>query len=159
MKSEYISILFIITLVLVMLCGCSTIYREPVVTVEDITIANLTPSEVQLDVTLNILNPNPFGIHIKMITCNVSYLKDNIQKPLTMLKKEDITIEKGMNTIILPVKIQNVNLIKAGLNLLVSREITINVSGVVSPSIWGFSPDIPFNQTKKIYLDQMVKGL
>lgn len=152
MKKRYPAILLIIIICAVMLCGCSAIFKEPTVNVGGIELTSINLTEIGLDVTLNINNPNPFGVTLQKITADVSYQKGDEWKPISHIVKENVEIAPGENSVVIPVSIKNVDLIKAGFEMVMSQEITIQVSGIAEPSFFGISPKIPFTETQTIPL-------
>jgi len=132
------------------LCGCSALFQEPTITVGSVELAYINATDLGLDVTLNIHNPNAFGVMFQKITANISYLKDGTFEPLSSAMTEGVEIKPGDNSILLPVSARNADLIKAGFHILMNGEITMKVDGIAEPSFFGFAPKIPFSQTRTI---------
>lgn len=152
MKLFYAILLPGALIALTFLCGCSAIFKEPTVTVESIDLAYINATDLGLDITLKIHNPNFFGIMFQKITADVSYLKGKDWNPLSHVETKDIDITIGESTIILPVTAKNADLIRAGFQILASGEVTVQVEGIAEPSFFGFVPKIPFSQTRTIPL-------
>lgn len=152
MKLIYAILLPGALIALTFLCGCSAIFKEPTVTVESIDLAYINATDLGLDITLKIHNPNFFGIMFQKITADVSYLKGKDWNPLSHVETKDIDITIGESTIILPVTAKNADLIRAGFQILVNGEVTVQVEGIAEPSFFGFVPKIPFSQTRTIPL-------
>jgi LEA14-like dessication related protein len=160
MAIRYYSVLIFIMGLLVFFSGCSTIFKEPVITVSDIAIEDISASDITLNVTLSIDNPNFFGVTLKEIVCNVSYLKGSDEwAPLSSVRKDNITINSGMNTVSIPVYAKNIDLVKAGIRSLLSGELTVKATGYAKPSFLGFSPAIPFSQTQTIKMENPVSNI
>jgi LEA14-like dessication related protein len=160
MARRYYSVLIFILALLVFASGCSAIFKEPVVTVNGIGIDEISASDLTLNLSLSIDNPNFFGVTLSEIVCNVSYLKGNDEwAPLSSVRKENVTINPGMNTLTIPIYAKNVDLLKAGVRALVSGEITIKATGYARPSFLGFTPAIPFSQTQTIPLENPVSNI
>lgn len=152
MKRNYLVILLIIMVIALFLSGCTALFREPTVQVGTIDLVDINATDLNLNVTLDIENPNPFGVMFQEITADVYYLHDDEWQILSHIEKKGIDIKSGGNTVILPVSAKNIDLIKAGFRFITSGEITVKVEGIAEPSFFGISPKIPFNQTKKIQL-------
>ncbi|HPY60737.1 MAG TPA: LEA type 2 family protein [Methanospirillum sp.] len=152
MKLFYAILLPGVLIALTFLCGCSAIFKEPTVIVESIDLAYINATDLGLDITLKIHNPNFFGVMFQKITADVSYLKGKDWNPLSHVETKDIDITIGESTIILPVTAKNADLIRAGFQILASGEVTVQVEGIAEPSFFGFVPKIPFRQTRTIPL-------
>lgn len=136
----------------VFLCGCSVLFKEPTVTVGAIDLADINATDLSFDITLNIDNPNLFGVMFKKITADVSRQNGNTWEPISHIEKEDIDISSGSSSIVIPVSAKNADILKAGFRLLKAGEITIQVAGVAEPSFFGIYPQIPFSQIRTIPL-------
>jgi len=132
------------------LCGCSALFQEPTITVGSVELAYINVTDLGLDVTLNVHNPNVFGVTFQKITANVSYLKDGTFEPLSSVETEDVVIKTGESSILLQVAAKNADLIKAGFQVMMNGEITIKVDGIAEPSFFRLAPKIPFSQTRTI---------
>lgn len=152
MNKRHITLLLGIIILAILFCGCSAIFKEPTVKVEDIELTNINATDLEMEITLLIDNPNPFGVMFEKITADVSYPKDDEWIPLSHIEKENVDIIPGKSTVVLPVSAKNMDLIKAGFTMLKAREITIKVTGVAQPSFFGITPEIPFSETKTIPL-------
>ncbi|PWR70796.1 hypothetical protein DLD82_14995 [Methanospirillum stamsii] len=156
-KSGYIimkkiCLLIFLLISTLLLCGCTALFKEPTVDVSSVDLASINATDLCLDVTLAIDNPNPFGVLFQKINANVTYLQNGKWEPLSYIEKADVDISSGENTLLLPVSAKNADLIKAGFRFLISGEITVKVEGTAEPTFFGFSPKIPFNQTRTIQL-------
>ena len=150
MRKTYTVLLPGILIAAIFLCGCSALFQEPTITVGSVELAYINATDLGLDVTLNMNNPNAFGVTFQKITANVSYLKDDNWEPLSHVESENVNIETGESTVLLPVSAKNADLIKAGFQVLIQGEITIQVEGIAQPSFFGLAPEIPFSKTKTI---------
>lgn len=156
MKRNYLLLILLLFVGSVFLSGCTALFKEPTVTVEAIDIVTLNATDFCLDVTLNIYNPNPFGVTFDKLTANVSYLKGDEWELLSHVEKDGIDIKSGDNSVILQVSLKNSDLIMAGFQFILAKEIIIRIEGVAEPSFFGLSPKIPFNQTRTIPLSGII---
>lgn len=115
MNYMYLSILALVLSTSIFTCGCNTLLKEPEISVDSIDLVSVTPTDLMLNVTLKVNNPNPIGITFKKVLCNVSYQNKDGWEPLSQVEKHDMAIKKGMNYVTLPVYAKNDDLIKAGL--------------------------------------------
>ncbi len=146
------SALILLLLILCMSTGCSMLLKEPTITVKEIALKDISLSELTLSIVLEVDNPNLFGITFSSITGSASFLHDGEYQPLSTMKSGEVRIERGINTITIPVHAKNIDLLKAGFTMFTDREITIQIEGVASPSFFGISPQIPFSDIKTIPL-------
>ncbi|MBN1167002.1 MAG: LEA type 2 family protein [Methanospirillaceae archaeon] len=126
--------------------------KEPTITVKEIALEDISLSELTLSIVLEVDNPNLFGITFSSITGSASFLHDGEYQPLSTMNSGEVTIERGINTVTIPVHAKNIDLLKAGFTLFTDREITIRIEGIASPSFFGISPEIPFSDIKTIPL-------
>lgn len=150
MKKFYTILLLGILMVATFFCGCSVIFKEPVVTVGSIDLSYINATDLVIDISLNIDNPNFFGVKFQKISADVTYLMDEKRSPLSHVEIGNIDITTGENVILLPVSAKNADLIKAGFQILIQGEITIQVEGIAQPSFFGLAPEIPFSKTRTI---------
>lgn len=150
MKKFYTILLLGILMVATFFCGCSVIFKEPVVTVGSIDLSYINATDLVIDISLNIDNPNFFGVKFQKISADVTYLMDEKRSPLSHVEIRNIDITTGENVILLPVSAKNADLIKAGFQILIQGEITIQVEGIAQPSFFGLAPEIPFSKTRTI---------
>ncbi|HOJ96694.1 MAG TPA: LEA type 2 family protein [Methanospirillum sp.] len=150
MNKFYALVLSGILMAAILLCGCSALFQEPTITVGAVELAYINATDLGLDVTLHVQNPNPFGVTFQKIIANVSYMKESNWEPLSHVESENVNIGTGESTILLPVSAKNADLIKAGFQVLIQGEITIQVEGTAQPSFFGLAPKIPFRKTKTI---------
>lgn len=139
---------------LVFFCGCSFLYKEPEITVRNVELADITPTDLILNVSLAIDNPNMMGITLDTLTCNVSYKNSTSWAPMTQIRMHNIQINAGSSSLVIPVHLKNVDLIKAGFGLLKDREITLMIEGTAQPAWYGISLPVPFSYTRTIPLNR-----
>jgi LEA14-like dessication related protein len=146
-----ISCLMILTF---FLCGCSSLYKEPEITVQNVELADITPTDLILNVSLAINNPNMYGITLDTLICNVSYKNSTTWAPMTQISMHNIQIISGPSSLEIPVQVKNADLIKAGFGLLKDREITLMIEGTAKPAWYGISLPVPFSFIKTIPFNQ-----
>jgi len=95
MKKTYTLLLPGILIAAIFLCGCSALFQEPTVTVGSVDLAYINATDLGLDVTLDIKNPNIFGVTFQKITADVTYLKDGNWEPLSHVETGTINIGTG----------------------------------------------------------------
>lgn len=153
MNWTFIAISFLMVLT-VFFCGCSGLYTEPEISVQNVELVDITPTDLILNVSLAINNPNMFGITLDTLTCNVSYKNSTSWAPMTQINMQNIKINAGSSSLKIPVHLKNADLIKAGFSALKDRGITLLIEGTAKPSWYGISVPVPFSYTKTIPLNQ-----
>lgn len=122
-----ICILF--TLVLLTSACMESPVKDPVVTVTDIAVSDVSLQTMTVNTTVNIYNPNPVGAKLNKLTFDVYYL-DNTRNYLGHGEKSDIEVkENGNTTIIIPVTIGNMQAVDAVGSLVQKGSITLNING------------------------------
>jgi LEA14-like dessication related protein len=145
--------LSVIILMLVLLASCATPkdfeYRE----IRNIQMGKFGASGADLTLDLVYFNPNGFGVDLKKIDCDVYvnnvYLgKCQLDTSMHIPRKAEF---------VLPTKVQvdMQSVLKNGLNMLLGREVLINVKGTTRVGRSGFYKTVPFNyevkQTLKLF--------
>jgi len=128
--------------------GCSSSPRMPEVKVEGATITSFSLTDLTLDVILSVDNPNPVGITLESLSFDVYYKDGDEWKYLSHGVQTGITIDPGKTMVSVPVTVKNTDLLGAILSLSNTREIPLQIRGVVVPDLpGGLSPEIPFART------------
>lgn len=152
MQTRQIAILVAIIAVVAIIAGFILTIQKPDVRVSTVEIAELTPTDLTLNLTLTLHNPNFFSVPINRIASNVTYLHNGAWEPLSYMEKDGFDVTSGDTTVIIPVHAKNADLIRAGFSLLIHGEITVQVEGTIEPSLLIFTPTIPFSEVKTISL-------
>lgn len=142
--------IFLLVLVVsgVLVSGCSSSARMPEVKVEGATVTSFSLTELTLDVIVSVDNPNPVGITLESLSFDVFYRDGDEWKYLSHGEQKDIRIDPGKNVVKVPVTVKTTDLLGAALLFADSREIPLQVKGVVVPDLpGGLSPEIPFTRT------------
>lgn len=128
--------------------GCSTSALMPEVEVEGAAITSLSPTDLTLDVIVSVDNPNPVGITLESLSFDVYYGDGTEWKYLSHGEQTGVRIDPGKNIVKVPVTVKTTDLLGAVLLFANSREIPLQIKGVVVPDLpGGLSPEIPFTRT------------
>lgn len=157
MKVLNLFILFGIMFCSIFISGCSSPVQVPTVSVSSVDIANINLKELSLNITLSIYNPNLFNFEITSVAFDVLYQSGGEFIPLSHGEKGAFSLKPGENVIVIPVTIQNAELLRAGINFVMDKKLTLKVKGNVKPNLAGFSPPIPFETTTTVPLGLPVK--
>jgi LEA14-like dessication related protein len=141
---------FLLILVIsgLLVSGCSTKALMPEVKVVGANLTSLSLTDLTLDVLLSVDNPNPVGITLKSLSFDVNYKDGEEWKYLSHGEQTNITIDPGKNVVTVPVTVKTSDALGAILSIGNSREIPLQIKGVVVPDLpGGLSPEIPFTKT------------
>ena len=141
---------FVLIVAVALIAGCSSLVKEPQIDVKDVAVASASLQEINLNVTLNVDNPNPVGVAIKSVVFDVFYQQGNDWIAIGHGEGGGYDIKPGMNEISVPVTIKSSELLSAGIGALTKGEITVQIRGTAVPDLFGLNPKIPFSQTKTI---------
>ena len=146
----HIFAIFILIAALTLITGCSMLIKEPQIDVKDTAITSADLQEIELNVTLNVNNPNPIGITIKSVVFDVYYQQGNDWIAVGHGEGGGYAIKPGMNEITVPVTLKSSALLGAGIGALMKGEITVQIRGTAVPDLLGLNPQIPFTHTKTV---------
>ncbi|MFO7967727.1 MAG: LEA type 2 family protein, partial [Archaeoglobaceae archaeon] len=158
MKNKYslIAILIVITL----LSGCSQKgmeFGKPTATVDDVTVQDVSMSNLELDVRVIVNNPNPVGAQLTKVVFDMYYLKDGQQNYLGHGEKQDIDIRKeGETTITIPTTIDNKQAISALVELAKEGSVTLKLSGSAYIDMKATNFEVPFEENEVISLSSEI---
>lgn len=146
----HIFAIFILIAALTLITGCSMLIKEPQIDVKDTAITSADLQEIELNVTLNVNNPNPIGITIKSVVFDVYYQQGSDWIAVGHGEGGGYAIKPGMNEITVPVTLKSSALLGAGIGALMKGEITVQIRGTAVPDLLGLNPQIPFTHTKTV---------
>ena len=97
---------FIIVAIFLLTAGCTQpALKDPVVTVGEISLSDVSLQAMTVNTTVNIFNPNPVGADLKKIGFDVWYL-DDTPHYLGHGEQSNISVKENGNTsITIPVRI------------------------------------------------------
>ena len=130
MKQLILSCIFLLFGVFIIISGCTEPpIRDPVISVSDIALSNVSVQTMTVNTTVVIFNPNPIGAKLNKVAFDVSYL-DDTPNYLGHGEKSNIDIiSSGNTTVTIPVTIGTIPAIKAVAALVRKGTITLNVNG------------------------------
>lgn len=130
MKGHLLSLTFLLFALLLLACGCSEPpLKEPVVTVQDIALSDISLRTMTVNTTVVIDNPNPVGARLSRVAFDVYYLNP-AENYLGHGERTGIDVkESGNTTVTIPVTIGTLPAIQAVGALVRDGAITIRVNG------------------------------
>lgn len=140
----------------ILVTGCALLLKDPVISVEKVSVSSLSLQDLGLDVTLSITNPNALGITLKSLSFDIYYQHEGEWVFLSHGEQNGITIKPGENHVTVPVTVNNAELLRSLLGLLMKGEMPIRIKGTAAPDILGLAPKIPFTHTTTITRQSLI---
>jgi LEA14-like dessication related protein len=130
MTKSSVSCLFILIMGVMLIAGCmEPPIKEPVVTVGDIALADVSLQTMTVNTTVVIFNPNPIGAKLNKVAFDVYYLDDG-QNYLGHGEKSNIEVkENGNTTVTIPVTIGNIPALQATGSLVRKGSLILTING------------------------------
>lgn len=134
---------------LLLSAGCSQpALEDPVVTVGDVALSELSLQAMTVNITVNVFNPNPIGADLKKVTFDVWYLEDTPHY-LGHGEQSNLTLRKnGTTTVTLPVRISTVPAAQGVGSLLQNGELRIRLNGSAIIDLGLTTWEKPFEETR-----------
>ena len=143
-------LVFLIFALFLLTCGCTSEppIKQPTVTVQDITLSDVSLQKLTVNTTVNIFNPNLVGGRLNKVVFDVYYL-DGTPKYLGHGEKYDIDVKENGNTsVTIPVSINNLQALYAIGTLAQKESITLMVNGSAFVDVKVTSWEMPFKQSR-----------
>jgi LEA14-like dessication related protein len=134
----------------IVISGCASLLKSPEVSVTGVSVSSVSLSELTLNVSLLVDNPNSFGITLKTLSFDVYYQAGGEWVYLSHGEAADIRIEPGKNNVTIPVTVSSAELLRSLAEYFTKGEITLRIRGNASPDFYGLAPKVPFTHTTTI---------
>jgi LEA14-like dessication related protein len=144
-------LIFLILAGFLLTCGCTSEppIKQPTVTVQDITLADVSLQKLTVNTTVTIYNPNPVGGRLNKVLFDVYYL-DGTPKYLGHGEQYNIDVKENGNTsVTIPVAINNLQALYAIGTLSQKQSITLLVNGSAFVDVKVMSWEVPFKQSRE----------
>jgi len=141
----------ILVLLGLLFTGCSAPSPMPEVEVKGAAISSISLAEMAIEVFLTVDNPYPVAITLHSVSFDVYYRNGDEWKYLAHGEQADIPINPGENPVTIPIRIKNSDMLGSLLLFADSRQIFLEIRGVVVPDLPGnLAPEIPITKTVSI---------
>ncbi len=142
--------IFLLFALLILSAGCSEPpVKKPVVTVSDISLADVSFQTMTVNATITIFNPNPVGATLSRVTFDVYYF-DESGHYLGHGEQKNINVKENGNTsVVIPVTIGTVPAVQAVGSLVKNGDIILRVNGTAAVDIKVTDYEIPFEESRK----------
>lgn len=134
----------------IVISGCASLLKSPDISVTGVSLASASLSELSLNVSLLVDNPNSFGITLKTLSFDVYYQSGGEWVYLSHGETSGIRIEPGKNNVTIPVTVSSAELLRSLAEYVTAGELTLQVRGTASPDFYGLAPKVPFTHTTTI---------
>jgi LEA14-like dessication related protein len=130
MKQLILHGIFILFAFCILIAGCTEPpIKDPIVSVSDIGLSDVTLQTMTVNATVVIFNPNPVEAKLNKVAVDVYYI-DDIQNHLGHGEQSNIdVISSGNTSVTIPVTVGNIQAIKAAATLVRKGSITLTVNG------------------------------
>ncbi len=130
--------------------GCTQpAFRDPVVTVGEIALSDVSLQAMTVNTTVNIFNPNPVGADLKKVAFDVWYV-DDAPHYLGHGEQSNVTVKENGNTsITIPVRIGTVQAAQGIGSLVRNGSLLVRVNGSAFIDLRLTTYEKPFEQTRE----------
>jgi len=151
MKPALLPFIFFLFGLFILNSGCmEPPIREPIVSVSDIALSNVSFSAITVNTTVTIFNPNPIGARVSRVTFDVYYLGDTWTY-LGHGEQTGFDVKSDGNTsVVVPVNIGTAPAIGAIGSLVRKGSLTVRVNGSAFVDIRVTSFEKQFEQSRVI---------
>jgi LEA14-like dessication related protein len=150
MIPRFRSVVLVIFAVFIVTAGCTQpALKDPVVTVGNITLSDVSLQAMTVNTTVNIFNPNPVGADLKKVAFDVWYVDDSVHF-LGHGEQSGIAVKENGNTsVTIPVSIGTVQAAQGVGSLVQKGTLLIRVNGSAVIDLKLTTYEKPFEQTRE----------
>ncbi len=150
MKPRFLSGILVVFAIVIFAAGCTQpALKDPVVTVGEIALSDVSLQAMTVNTTVNIFNPNPVGADLKKVAFDVWYLDDTPHYLGHGEQSGIIVKENGNTSITIPVRIGTVQAAQGVGSLVQKGSLLIRVNGSAVIDLKLTTYDKPFEQTRE----------
>ncbi len=140
---------------LILFAGCTEPpVREPIVTVTDIGLSDVSLRTMTVNTTVNVYNPNPLGARVSKVAFDVYYLDDTAHYLGHGEQANIVVRESGNTSVTIPVQIGTVPALQAMGTLVRKGTLTVKVNGSAFIDLKAFTYVLPFEQKREFRSDE-----
>ena len=155
MRTYILPGIFVLFTLLILFAGCTEPpVREPVVTVTDIGLSDVSLRTLTVNTTVTIYNPNPIGARVSKAAFDIYYLDDTAHYLGHGEQTNIVVRENGNTSVTVPVQIGTVPALQAVGTLLRKGTITVKVNGSAFVDLKAFTYELPFEQRREFRSDE-----
>jgi LEA14-like dessication related protein len=149
MMPRVLSVFLVAIAIIILAAGCTQpALKDPVVTIGNITLSDVSLRTMTVNTTVNIFNPNPVEADLRKIAFDVWYITDTPHY-LGHGEQSGVTVKENGNTsITIPVRIGTIEAAQGVGSLIQKRSLQIRVNGSAVIDLRLTSYEKPFEQTR-----------
>lgn len=137
-----------------------SLFRDPLITLEDIRLRKFSFSSIDMDVKVRVDNPNSFGITLREIPFTVLCASGDTTEQLADGNTGKVKIAGNRSTLLdIPVTSQNAALISAVAALVTKGGVRVIFRGEAVINAILFSWPVPFEKTMPVMMDTVAESL
>jgi LEA14-like dessication related protein len=143
--------IFLLFALFILTAGCNSEppVKQPVVTVTDIALSDVSLRALTVNTTVNIFNPNPVGAELRRTAFDLYYGSGEAGHYLGHGELAGLLVkENGNTTVTIPVKIGTPEAVNAMGTLVRDGAITVKVNGTATIDLKLMTYDLPFEQKR-----------
>jgi LEA14-like dessication related protein len=150
MVPRFLSLVLLVFVIVILTTGCTQpVLKDPVVTIGDITLSDVSLQTMTVNTTVNVFNPNPVGADLRKVAFDVWYLDDSPHY-LGHGEQSGITVKENGNTsVTVPVRIGTVQAAQGVGSLVQKGSLLIRVNGSAVIDLKLTTYEKPFEQTRQ----------
>jgi LEA14-like dessication related protein len=155
MMIRFLSGVLVVFAIFILIAGCTQpALQDPVVTVGDIALSDVSLQAMTVNTTVNIFNPNPVGTDLKKVVFDVWYL-DDTPHYLGHGEQSGVPVKENGNTsITIPVRIGTIEAAQGVGSLVQKGAILIRVNGSALIDLKLTTYEKPFEQTQEFSVSE-----
>lgn len=127
-------------------------YGKPKIEVEDISVTDLSLSEIELLVSVGLDNGNPVPIPVEEVEFDIIGTIGEKERTIGHGRHGRLSMPPGNSTIRIPVKIRNSEVIGSISDFIVERSIELRIAGSARIGRSVISHAVPFSEKRRISL-------
>lgn len=162
MRTYLLSGIFLLFFLCILFAGCSTEppVKQPVVTVTDVMLSDVSLRTLTVNTTVNIFNPNPVGADLRKTAFDIWYVTGGSDQYLGHGELSGFSVKESGNTsVTIPVKVGTVQAVQAIGTLVKDESLTVKVNGTAAIDLKLMTYDLPFEQQRVFYLTEFTNLL
>jgi LEA14-like dessication related protein len=150
MISRVLSGILLILALSLFIAGCTRpALEDPIVTVGDISLSDVSLSAMTVNTTVNIFNPNPVGADLRKVAFDVWYV-DDTGHYLGHGEQTNISVKgNGNTTVTIPVRIGTIQAAEGVGSLIQKGSLLVRVNGSAFIDLRLTTYEKPFEQTRE----------
>ena len=134
--------------------------KDPVVKINTVSVRTLSLSELELDITLDVENPNLIGATLRELPFTVSCVTEATEHKIASGNAHKVKVPGRGNAIVtVPVTTHNAGILRAAAACVAKGGIEVEVKGTALLDFGVISRSVPFSKTIQVTTGQLAAAL